>query len=129
MKAISIRQPWADLIVFGPKRVENRTWVCGYRGSILIHASKSRICLGHCAAYAGMLENFPPMQFGALIGRADLMASFDPRSSRCPKGYEWVADDPWYKGEAALVFGGVEPLVNPVRCRGFLGIFDAPWNG
>jgi hypothetical protein len=41
MKAISIRQPWAWLIVNGYKPVENRTWATKYRGPILIHASKT----------------------------------------------------------------------------------------
>lgn len=42
MKAISIKQPWASLIVHGIKDVENRTWACPkmYIGKrILIHAS------------------------------------------------------------------------------------------
>jgi ASCH domain len=40
MKIISIRQPWAGLIVSGLKDVENRTWPTRYRGPILIHASQ-----------------------------------------------------------------------------------------
>ena len=41
MKAISIKQPWASLIVHGIKDVENRTWKCPqkYIGQrVLIHA-------------------------------------------------------------------------------------------
>ena len=42
MKAITIKQPWASLIVHGFKNIENRTWACpekyiGHR--VLIHAS------------------------------------------------------------------------------------------
>lgn len=43
MKAISIKQPWASLIVHGIKDIENRTWKCPkqYIGQrVLIHASK-----------------------------------------------------------------------------------------
>ncbi|MCZ2726271.1 ASCH domain-containing protein [Bacteroides caccae] len=43
MKAITIKQPWASLIVHGIKDVENRTWRCPdkYIGQrVLIHASK-----------------------------------------------------------------------------------------
>jgi len=40
MKALSIRQPWAWLLVEGFKDIENRTWKTNYRGSFLIHASK-----------------------------------------------------------------------------------------
>jgi hypothetical protein len=38
MKVLSIRQPWANLIVHGFKNVENRTWQTDYRGPVLIHA-------------------------------------------------------------------------------------------
>lgn len=39
MKTLSVRQPWAWLIVQGIKTVENRTWATAYRGEFLIHAS------------------------------------------------------------------------------------------
>jgi len=41
MKALSIRQPWASLIVAGIKNVENRSWMTQYRGALLIHAGKT----------------------------------------------------------------------------------------
>ena len=41
MKAITISQPWAHLIVRGEKRVENRTWPTEHRGPLAIHAGKS----------------------------------------------------------------------------------------
>jgi hypothetical protein len=37
MKVISIRQPWAELIVRGKKDIENRTWNTCYRGPLAIH--------------------------------------------------------------------------------------------
>lgn len=42
MKAITIKQPWASLIVSGLKDVENRTWKTNFRGRVLIHAGKAR---------------------------------------------------------------------------------------
>jgi hypothetical protein len=36
--ALTIRQPWATLIISGGKNIENRTWRTHYRGPILIHA-------------------------------------------------------------------------------------------
>ena len=38
--AISIKQPWAALIVAGLKTVEVRTWPTRRRGRVLIHAAK-----------------------------------------------------------------------------------------
>ena len=40
MKCLSVRQPWAHLIFFEGKDVENRTWTTKYRGPLLIHASQ-----------------------------------------------------------------------------------------
>jgi hypothetical protein len=39
MKAITIKQPWAQLICEGVKDIENRTWKTSYRGRVLIHTS------------------------------------------------------------------------------------------
>lgn len=36
---LSIKQPWADLIVTGIKNIENRTWKTKHRGKIYVHAS------------------------------------------------------------------------------------------
>jgi len=38
--ALSIKQPWAGLIVAGLKSIEVRTWSASRRGPVLIHASK-----------------------------------------------------------------------------------------
>ena len=40
MKVLSIRQPWATLIVEGYKDFEFRSWKTKFRGNFLIHASK-----------------------------------------------------------------------------------------
>ena len=40
MKALSIRQPWAWLIVNSHKHIENCDWPTKFRGRFLIHASK-----------------------------------------------------------------------------------------
>ena len=44
MKILSIRQPWAALIVHGFKETENRTWSTSYRGPVLIHAALKVDC-------------------------------------------------------------------------------------
>lgn len=40
MKTLTIKQPFATLIVDGLKEYEFRTWKTNYRGEILIHAGK-----------------------------------------------------------------------------------------
>lgn len=39
MKAVSVKQPWAQLICLGIKPIENRTWPTKFRGRVHIHAS------------------------------------------------------------------------------------------
>jgi hypothetical protein len=39
MKAISVKEPWAEMIASGKKVIETRTWATKYRGPLLIVAS------------------------------------------------------------------------------------------
>lgn len=41
MKALSIHQPWADLIIQGKKTLELRNWTVKHRGPLAIHASQT----------------------------------------------------------------------------------------
>jgi uncharacterized protein (UPF0264 family) len=40
VKALSIKQPWATLLVHGRKTIEVRRWRLNYRGPLLIHAAR-----------------------------------------------------------------------------------------
>ena len=40
MKALSVKQPWASLIIMWLKTIEVRTWVTKYRGPVLICSSQ-----------------------------------------------------------------------------------------
>lgn len=40
MKAITLWQPWATLVVLGEKGFETRSWATNYRGELAIHAAK-----------------------------------------------------------------------------------------
>ena len=41
MKVLTVKQPWATLIVEGIKKYEFRSWKTKYRGEVLIHAGLS----------------------------------------------------------------------------------------
>lgn len=41
MKVLTIKEPWASLIIEGYKEYEFRSWKTNYRGKILIHAGKT----------------------------------------------------------------------------------------
>jgi hypothetical protein len=51
MKVLSVRQPFAALLVSGAKRLEARSWDTSYRGPLLIHASSSAISAGAVRLY------------------------------------------------------------------------------
>lgn len=82
MKALSIKQPWANLIASGEKTIETRLWPTDYRGPLLIVSSKT--------------PNIPPAGYALAI--ADLVAcrpmiKGDELAARCakyPGAYSWV---------------------------------------
>lgn len=41
MKVLTIKEPWASLILKGKKTIETRVWKTKYRGVVLLHASQS----------------------------------------------------------------------------------------
>ena len=115
LPALSVRQPWAWLIVSGLKDIENRPRRTHYRGSLLIHAGLSLD--SYTEENIGWLENkFAvkiPMELdtGGIVGIVDVVDCVEKHQSR------------WFnKGN----FGWV--LANPRRlkfrpCKGALGLF------
>jgi hypothetical protein len=87
MKALSIRMPWAALIVAGHKDIENRTWASRYRGPLLIHAalaparrSLADICAQYSVAITPKLEALCELR-GGVVGRVDLIDCVGSHSS------------------------------------------------
>src|SRR5687767_704551 len=68
-RALSVRQPWAELILVGRKRYELRSWRTSHRGPILIHAGL-RIET-EAVAFAGLHEK--ALTTGALVGVVELV--------------------------------------------------------
>lgn len=123
MKALSIKQPWAWLIVHGGKDVENRTWHTKLRGRFLVHASKGMTGFEYADAYNfckfhGL--SLPPSYAelkrdwcGGMVGSVELVDSVESSSS------------PWYMGEKAFVLRDPKPLpFTPFK--GQLQFFDVP---
>lgn len=62
MKALSVKQPWANLIASGRKTIETRLWSTAYRGELLIVSSKTpRIDPAGCALAICTLVDCRPM--------------------------------------------------------------------
>lgn len=70
MKALSLLQPWATLVVTGVKKIETRSWSTAYRGELLIHASKGKRgrLLTREPPFTNYISSFEQLPFGAIIG-------------------------------------------------------------
>ncbi|MFB7668868.1 hypothetical protein ACFC1R_33935 [Kitasatospora sp. NPDC056138] len=110
VRALTVRQPYADAIVYGPKRIENRPRPTKYRGLLLIHAG--------LATYEGLLPPADPDwpdERGAVIGSAQLVGCHRATEGCCP---EWGFRDSWHWELAA-----VQALAVPLPARGALGLW------
>jgi len=125
MLTLSIRQPWAWLIMNGGKDIENRTWNTNVRGRVLIHAAKGvtkeewreawdwvrRVApaaweKGCAEIQAGTIDR------GGIIGSVEIVDCVRHSAS------------PWFGGPYGFVLRAPQPLpFQPLR--GQLGFFEA----
>lgn len=135
MKALSIRQPWASLIIKAGKNVENRDWKTGYRGRVLVHAAKGMTRAEHEDALAFAVEAiladprnsekprkttlrklgfaFEDLQRGGIIGSVEIVD--------CVKS----SDSPWFVGSYGFMLRDPKPLPF-TPWKGQLGFFEVP---
>ena len=100
MPYISVRQPWAWLIMEGHKDIENRNAVSHHRGELLIHASSNRTGLKKRIEEVeedyGISVPEEELEFGSLIGSVIMKDCVDDHDSPWfyPGGYGYVLADP-----------------------------------
>jgi len=92
-KIISIRQPWATLIVRGVKNIENRSWATSYRGPVLVHASlrPSVHSLTDIARQFGIDLQHVELPLGGIVGMTNIIDCVDAHPS------------PWFEGKFGFV--------------------------
>ena len=119
MKALSIRQPWAYMILHCGKDIENRDWSTGYRGRVLIHASKGMtrnewISAWDWAKDMGLSIRPPPI---AIIERGGIVGSVEIVD--CVTD----SDSEWFCGTYGFVLRN--PIILPFKpYKGQLGFFE-----
>lgn len=124
MRALSIRQPWAWLIIHGHKDVENRGWSTRYTGPILIHASKGMtkaeyedvnmmLLFGEVGTLGIQLPEMEALERGGIVGSATIAACLTN------------SDSPWFFGPHGFLVRDAKPLPF-VPFKGALGFFDVP---
>lgn len=126
MRVLTVREPWATLIVTGQKNCENRSRYFGHRGPLLIHASASltreyydTACMWvvhNVARFHGVEVTFPTFaecrtNRGKIIGGCEVGSChrtsksfwFDETGFAIELGNAWVATMPVsFKGQLSL---------------------------
>ncbi len=128
MKALTICQPYAHLIVRGEKRVENRDWPTRYRGPLLIHAGKARNFLDPLIELE-MAAAGDPLVFGALVGRCnlvDVVTIEDIRAGRLNHRFPWLRSHKHCFGAYCWVLADVQRYAVPIPCVGAQGLWEPP---
>lgn len=120
VRALSVRQPWATLIVEGIKDVENRMWTTRYRGTLAIHAGRTPAeVLDAGSPYKHYVSgptsgvDIERLVFGAVIGVVELVDVVHGHPSKWAINgcYHWLLASP------RRLRGG------PIAVRGRLGLF------
>lgn len=128
MKALSIIQPWAELIVLGHKDIENRTWPTKVRGWVAVHASKSysraewefaQSALDDVREFVRWRIDLPSIEkadvaFGAIIGTVEIVDCVT------------ASESPWFFGKYGFVLRNPVKFDKPIPCRGALGFWEFP---
>ena len=119
--ALSVRQPWAWMIVNGWKDVENRTWPTSFRGEVLIHAA-GKMTRDEYAEGFDTFDTIVPaeteviiprrqdMELGGIVGAVTITDCVDESES------------PWFSGPYGFLMTGARKLPFVV-VRGQLGFF------
>jgi len=116
---LSIRQPWAHMILHQGKDIENRTWPTKVRGRILIHASKGMTHDEWVDAWDFAREDCGVAMVdkarceilrGGIVGSVEIVDCVQH------------SDSPWFCGPWGFVLRDPQPLAF-TPCRGALGFF------
>lgn len=99
LRALSLKQPWAWLVVNGYKEIENRNWQTHHRGPLLIHASMSKEDFNeeelHYIRRDYRVVVPTELEIGGIVGVVDVVDCVtEHRSKWFSGGYGWVLDNP-----------------------------------
>jgi hypothetical protein len=124
VKALSLTQPYAWIVVHGGKRIENRAWNTAHRGDFLIHASSTMSKKQYWSAWDAALVADPELhlpasnqlQLGGIVGVASLT---DVLAATPTPTVRWHLPD-----QCGFVLEHVRALPF-TRCKGALNFWEA----
>ena len=113
MKALSLKQPFAELILQGRKKIELRKWNTNFRGNFLIHSSKIP---DKKAMKRFGFENLP---LGQIVGIANLVSvkKYEDKKEFEKDKNKHLADSSW--GNYGFILEDVK-RIKPFKCKGSL---------
>jgi ASC-1-like (ASCH) protein len=123
MKALTLRQPYVELMIQGKKTIEIRTWKTDFRGEFLVHSAKN-IFYDDCIKF-GLDTN--KLDTGKIIGKVTLIDV---------KKYETVeefnadfdkhkAEPRWFRKPCyGFILENPKRLDKPIPASGSLTFFD-----
>lgn len=129
MKVLTIKQPWATLIMQGDKRFEFRSWQTKYRGDLLIHAGKGidKEAMKRLAKY--LPDEIP---LGKILGKVTLVNCI----KMCPEFKEMLLkenSDIYTKSSFSENFGwqveDVQVFDEPIEAKGHLSLWEYELDG
>lgn len=124
MKVLTIKQPWATLIMNGHKRFEFRSWKTKYRGELLIHAGK-----GIDKEAMRRLEKYIPkdMPTGQILGKVTLVdcikMSPDFKEMLLKENKD-IYTDSTFKENYGWQLENVEKFDVPIESKGRLSLWE-----
>ncbi|HEX2606182.1 MAG TPA: ASCH domain-containing protein [Flavisolibacter sp.] len=132
MKALSLLQPWASLVVMGVKTIETRSWSTPYRGELLIHAStrKAGQALLQQEPFSRYFQHPNQLTYSALIGQVYLSdvirmdASFLTGRAIEQVTLEERAFGHYEEGRFAWILENPLVFRTPIPVKGSLGLWN-----
>ncbi|MBR6133426.1 MAG: ASCH domain-containing protein [Bacilli bacterium] len=123
MKVLTIREPWASLIVNGYKKYEFRSWKTKYRGKLLIHAG-SKLEKDMVSRFS--LYNLD-YKMGYIVGEANLVDCIlvdEDFNNRLLKENNIVYGKSNHVEKYAWKLEDIVMYKEPIYVKGKLGLWD-----
>lgn len=123
MKALSLKQPWAELVVSGRKTVELRNWNTNFRGEFLVHASKVP------SQDAMKRFGFDTLPTGCIVGKATLVSvkTYPNKAAFEEDATKHFATPGWYDEKAKGFILTNAERIEPRPLKGKLNFFEVSW--
>ncbi|MDZ4263777.1 MAG: ASCH domain-containing protein [Pseudomonadota bacterium] len=136
MKAITLFDPWATLVVLGQKQFETRSWPTNHRGLLAIHVSKTS-GFDELATVEPFLSVFKGMAHwhapGCIIGTVEVMDCWQVPGRTIPSSFAGQpisvkerAFGDFSPGRYAWMLKNPRRLATPIPCRGRQGLWNVP---